>query len=75
MKGPGGGRWSLSATKCIERTRQEHEDLLAEFNSLMTGVGVGANRGFDGTGGAREQRSDHSGMRATPARRDAFCKS
>jgi TraG P-loop domain len=38
MKGPGGGSWSLSATKCIERTRREHEDLLAEFNSLMTGV-------------------------------------
>jgi hypothetical protein len=29
---------SLSATKCIERTRREHEDLLAEFNSLMSGV-------------------------------------
>jgi hypothetical protein len=29
---------SLSAMKCIERTRREHEDLLAEFNSLMSGV-------------------------------------
>jgi len=29
---------SLSATKCIERTRREHGDLLAEFNSLMAGV-------------------------------------
>ena len=38
MKDQGGGGWSLSATKCIERTRREHEDLLAEFNSLMTGV-------------------------------------
>src|SRR6516225_1780449 len=38
MKGQGGGSWSLSATKCIERTRREHEDLLAEFNSLMAGV-------------------------------------
>ena len=35
MRGSGG---SLSATKCIERTRREHEDLLAEFNSLMSGV-------------------------------------
>ena len=35
MRSPGGG---LSATKCIERTRREHEDLLAEFNSLMAGV-------------------------------------
>ena len=39
MKGANGrGRWSLSATKCMERTRREHEDLLAEFNSLMSGV-------------------------------------
>jgi hypothetical protein len=38
MKRKGGGGLSLSATKCIERTRREHEDLLAEFNSLMTGV-------------------------------------
>ena len=29
---------SLSAMKCIERTHREHEDLLAEFNSLMSGV-------------------------------------
>jgi hypothetical protein len=29
---------SLSAMKCIERTRRDHEDLLAEFNSLMSGV-------------------------------------
>ena len=29
---------SLSATKCAERTRSEHEDLLAEFNSLLAGV-------------------------------------
>lgn len=36
MKSSGG--WSLSATKCIERSRREHEDLLAEFNSLLAGV-------------------------------------
>jgi type IV secretory pathway VirB4 component len=30
--------WSLAATKCIERTRHEHEDLLAEFESLLRGV-------------------------------------
>lgn len=35
MRSSGG---SLSATKCVERTRREHEDLLAEFNSLMAGV-------------------------------------
>lgn len=42
---------SLAATKSIERTRREHEDLLAEFNSLMAGVeatlnttGIGARR-------------------------------
>lgn len=38
MKVANGNGWSLSAAKCMERTRQEHEDLLAEFNSLVTGV-------------------------------------
>jgi hypothetical protein len=33
-----GGRFSPSATKCIERNRREHEDLVAEFRSLMAGV-------------------------------------
>ena len=33
-----GGSISTSATKCIERSRREHEDLLAEFRSLMAGV-------------------------------------
>ena len=28
----------MSATKCIERSRREHEDLVAEFHSLMSGV-------------------------------------
>ena len=28
----------MSATKCIERGRREHEDLVAEFRSLMSGV-------------------------------------
>jgi type IV secretory pathway VirB4 component len=32
------GGWSLSTAKCIERSRREHEDLLAEFNSLLAGV-------------------------------------
>lgn len=36
MKSSGG--LSLSAAKCIERTRGEHEELLAEFNSLLSGV-------------------------------------
>ncbi len=30
--------FSLSADKCIHRERREHEDLLAEFSSLMAGV-------------------------------------
>lgn len=38
IKTNGGGGWSLSASKCIERTHREHEDLLTEFNSLMAGV-------------------------------------
>ena len=29
---------SLSADKCIRRSRREHEDLLAEFESIMRGV-------------------------------------
>jgi type IV secretory pathway VirB4 component len=29
---------SLFAKKCMERTRREHEELLAEFNSLLAGV-------------------------------------
>ena len=33
-----GQNFSMSARKCIERTRREHEDLVAEFMSLMSGV-------------------------------------
>lgn len=33
-----GSSFSMSATKCIERGRREHEDLVAEFRSLMSGV-------------------------------------
>jgi hypothetical protein len=36
MKSDGG--WSVSASKCIERSRREHEELLSEFNSLLAGV-------------------------------------
>lgn len=32
------GRFSLSAKTCIETTRREHDDLLAEFDSLMQGI-------------------------------------
>ena len=35
---PSGDVFSLSARKCIERTRREHQDLLAEFESLLQGV-------------------------------------
>jgi len=30
--------WSLSANKCVERSRSEHEELLAEFESLLVGI-------------------------------------
>jgi len=33
-----GDRVSMSATRCIERSRREHEDLVAEFSSLMSGI-------------------------------------
>jgi hypothetical protein len=36
MKSRGG--WNISATKCVERSRRDHEDLLGEFNSLLAGV-------------------------------------
>ncbi|MFZ3245911.1 MAG: hypothetical protein WA185_12625 [Candidatus Acidiferrales bacterium] len=36
MKSRGGA--SLSARRCIERSRREHDELLAEFNSLLAGV-------------------------------------
>jgi len=35
---PKGELFSLSARKSIERSRQEHQDLLAEFESLVRGV-------------------------------------
>ncbi len=35
---PNGDIFSLSARRCIERTWQEHRDLLAEFESLLQGV-------------------------------------
>ncbi len=35
---PNGEIFSLSARKCIERSWQEHQDLLAEFESLLHGV-------------------------------------
>lgn len=33
-----GGSFSISARKCMERSRREHEELVAEFNSLLAGV-------------------------------------
>jgi hypothetical protein len=30
--------FSLSASRCVHRSRQEHEDLVAEFNSILSGV-------------------------------------
>jgi type IV secretory pathway VirB4 component len=30
--------WSLSTGKCIQRTRSEHDRLMAEFTSLMVGI-------------------------------------
>ncbi|HEX5434174.1 MAG TPA: hypothetical protein VFY05_08050, partial [Candidatus Angelobacter sp.] len=30
--------WSLSTNICIERSRREHEELLAEFESLLVGI-------------------------------------
>ena len=32
------GGWSPSANKCIQSTRREHEDMVAEFESILKGV-------------------------------------
>ena len=50
------GGWSMSASKCIERSRREHEDLLAEFNSLL--AGVEATLGATGMAVRRMSHSD-----------------
>src|SRR6516164_11072475 len=43
-----GESFSMSASKCIEHSRREHEDLVAEFNSLMSGVrGYAASHGHE----------------------------
>ena len=36
--GKAGKTWSMSAEKCIQRTRRVHEELLSEFESLVKGV-------------------------------------
>ena len=33
-----GAGWSVSASKCIQRTRREHEDLVSEFESILKGI-------------------------------------
>jgi type IV secretory pathway VirB4 component len=38
LRGKKKNYFSLSAERCIERKRREHEDLLSEFTSLMAGV-------------------------------------
>jgi type IV secretory pathway VirB4 component len=48
------GHFSLSAAKCVERSRREHEALLAEFNSIMAGI----EASLDATGMKLERMSD-----------------
>ncbi len=50
------GGWGISAAKCIERLRREHEDLLAEFNSLLAGV----EATLHATGMTIRRMSEHS---------------
>jgi hypothetical protein len=33
-----GAGWSVSANECIQRARREHEDLVAQFESLLKGI-------------------------------------
>src|SRR5215470_9651716 len=49
-----GSSFSMSAVKCVERGRREHEELLAEFNSLMSGV----EDSLEATGMKLERMSD-----------------
>jgi hypothetical protein len=48
-------KWSLSANKCIQRTLREHEDCLAEFESLM----AGAQATLEATGMQPRRMTDH----------------
>jgi type IV secretory pathway VirB4 component len=49
-----GSSFSMSTAKCVERSRREHEELLAEFNSIMSGV----EASLDATGMKLERMSD-----------------
>jgi type IV secretory pathway VirB4 component len=48
-------RWSMSASKCTERTRREHEDLLGEFSSLLSGI----EAALEATGMKIRRMTDH----------------
>ncbi|HXX26933.1 MAG TPA: hypothetical protein VEI99_00645 [Terriglobales bacterium] len=48
-------RWSMSASTCAERTRREHEDLLSEFSSLLSGI----EAALEATGMRIRRMSDH----------------
>jgi len=48
------GGWSVSAAKCIQRTRREHEDLISEFESMLKGV----EQTLNATGMAVQRLSD-----------------
>jgi len=58
---PTGNVFSVSARKCIERGAREHQQLLAEFESLLRGLDQflqdGVNRRTDMYGGPIENRS------------------
>src|SRR5581483_5797506 len=52
-----GTSFSMSATKCMERSRREHAELVAEFNSLMSG----AEASLQATG-MKIDRMTHNGL-------------
>src|SRR5258708_28002294 len=47
--------WSLSAKAAIERTRREHQELVAEFESLLVGVEATMQAAELGAGGLTDQ--------------------
>src|SRR3989442_3586603 len=49
--------WSLSTGKCIQRSRSEHEQLMAEFTSLLAGIETTL-----GSTGMHIQRLDDDGL-------------
>jgi hypothetical protein len=65
LQGKKRGLLSLSAERCMDRARRDHEDLLSEFGSLLAGVEQDAGRHGHGCP-ADYRRRTVSGSEARP---------